>query len=186
MAPVAAGLEAQGSNRLTNRDVQAEVTLPESVSLSLAHKLTNRLELLGDVTWTGWSSFDELRVKEVDGVTTVTVTPEEWEDVTRISLGANYKVNDKLTLRTGIAIDEEPIPSAALRTPRIPGNDRTWLSIGAGYQLNKHMKLDVGYSHLYLEETPIDNAGEESNGFSVRGLYNSRVDIISAQVSYTF
>ncbi len=183
LAPVVAGLEAQGIKRFTNRDIEASVTLPDSVSLSLAHKVSSRLELLGDVTWTQWSTFQELKVEDTDG-NEVSTVPEKWEDVTRVSIGANYKYNDRLTLRTGMAFDEEPIPNARYRTPRIPGNDRTWLSVGAGYKMNKHMTLDFGYSHLFLDETPIDNPGE--TGYSVRGLYNSSVDILSAQVNYTF
>ena len=158
--------------------------MPDSLSLSVAHKVTDKLEMLADVTWTGWSSFDELRVTEVDGETEVTTTPEEWEDVYRISVGANYKYNSKLTLRTGVAYDEEPIPSAELRTPRIPGNDRIWLSFGTGYKWSKNLDLDFGYSHLFLKETPIDNPGE--NGYSVRGTYKSSVDILSAQLNYKF
>jgi len=183
LQPVVAGLEAAGNNRFTNKDIEASVELPDSISLSLAHKVNSRLELLGDVTWTQWSTFQELRINDTAG-NKVSSTPEEWEDVTRVSLGANYKYSDKLTLRTGVAFDQEPIPSANLRTPRIPGNDRTWLSFGAGYKMNKKMSLDFGYSHLFLEKTAIDNTDE--NGYSVKGLYDSSVDILSAQINYTF
>jgi len=172
------------TNSFTNRDVEAALDLPESVSFSLAHKVNSRLELLGDVTWTGWSTFDELLVTEKSSGDEVTRVPENWDDVTRISIGANYKYSDKLTLRGGVALDEEPIPSAHFRTPRIPGNDRTWLSLGAGYKVNKKLKLDFGYSHLFLDETAIDNPGE--TGYSVRGVYDTSVDIVSAQVNYTF
>lgn len=172
-----------GVTKFENRDIKASVELPDSFSLSLAHKVNNRLEILADITHTQWSTFQELLVTDLAG-NEVSRVPEKWKDVTRVSLGANYKYNDKLTLRTGIAFDEEPIPSATLRTPRIPGNDRTWLSVGAGYKLNKKLKLDLGYSHLFLDETPIDNTDE--NGYSLKGLYDSHVDILSAQVNYTF
>lgn len=173
-----------GINNFTNRNIKADIDLPESLSVSLVHKFNNRLELMGDVTWTGWSSFNELLVKEKATGKEVTRIPEKWKDVTRVSVGANYKYNDRLSLRTGLALDEEPIPSARYLTPRIPGADRTWLSVGAGYKVNKKMSVDVGYSHLFMDETAIDNPGE--SGYSVRGLYNNDVDIFSAQVNYTF
>ncbi len=173
-----------GINNFTNRAIKASIDLPESFSVSLAHKFSSRLELLGDVTWTGWSSFNELLVTEKATGKEVTRVPEKWKDVTRVSIGANYKYNDKLTLRTGLALDEEPIPSARYLTPRIPGADRTWVSVGAGYKINKKMSVDVGYSHLFMDETAIDNPGD--NGYSVKGLYNNDVDIVSAQINYTF
>lgn len=180
LAPVIA---QTGITAFTNKDIKADVELPDSISFSFAHKINNKLELLGDVTWTQWSTFKELLINDTAG-NEVTKTIEDWKDVTRVSLGANYQYSDKLTLRTGIALDQEPIPSAKRRTPRIPGNDRTWLSFGAGYKMNKKMSLDFGYSHLFLDETPIDNTDE--NGYSVRGLYDSQVDIISAQFNYIF
>ena len=182
--PIIAQLEAAGINTFTDRKIEASVKLPESISFSLVHKLNDRLELMGDFPWTGWSSFKELHVTEKGTGNDVTKVHENWKDVTRVSLGANYKYNDKLVLRTGVAFDEEPIPSARYRTPRIPGNNRTWLSLGAGYKLNKKMGLDFGYSHLFLNKTAIDNPGE--NGYSVKGNYDSHVDIVSAQFNYTF
>ena len=184
MDAIGKGLEANGINRFKNRDIKASVDLPESLSLSVAHKLNNKIELLGDVTWTGWSSFPELLILDADTGADVTKTPENWKDVTRVAIGANYKYNNKLILRTGLALDEEPIPSAKFRTPRIPGNDRTWVSVGAGYKMNKKMNFDIGFSHLFLDETPIDNTDE--TGYSVKGLYDSNVNIFSAQVNYTF
>jgi len=172
-----------GINTFTDRDIRASIKLPDSLSFSLAHQLTDRIELLGDITWTRWSTFQNLVVTDTAG-SEVTRVPEKWQDVTRISAGMNFKYSDRLTLRTGVAFDEEPIPSAVHRTPRIPGNDRTWVSIGAGYKVNKKISLDFGYSHLFLDETPIDNPGE--SGYSVRGLYDSSVDIVSAQFNYTF
>lgn len=182
--PIVAQLEQAGIKTFTNRSIEASVSLPESISFSLVHKFNDRLELMGDITWTGWSSFQELLVTEKGSGAEVTKVHENWKDVTRVSLGANYKHNDKLTLRAGVAFDEEPIPSVGLRTPRIPGNDRTWVSVGAGYKLNKKMSLDFGYSHLFLDKTAIDNPGE--SGYSVKGLYDSHVDIISTQFNYTF
>ncbi len=181
LAPVIA---QTGINTFTDRAISASLDVPESISLSLVHKLNSRLELLGDLTWTGWSRFNELLITEAETGKEVTRVPEKWQDVTRVSIGANYQYNDRLILRTGLAFDQEPIPSARYTTPRIPGTDRKWLSLGAGYKVNKKISVDVGYSHLFMDETAIDNPGE--SGYSVRGLYNNKVDIISAQVNYTF
>ena len=176
-------LGAAGVTAFNNKNIKSSVELPDSLSLSVAHKVNNRLEILADITRTQWSTFQELKVIDTEG-NLVSKTDEKWEDVTRVSLGANYKYNDRLTLRTGVAYDEEPIPSAKYRTPRIPGNDRKWVSVGAGYKLNKKLNLDFGYSHLFLNKTAIDNPGEK--GYSVKGSYDSHVDILSAQVNYTF
>lgn len=178
-------LNATGVTRFNDVDVTAEANLPDTLSLSVAHKVNDKVELLGDFTQTGWSSFERLRVIDKKTGAIVTNVDEKWEDVSRFSVGANYQYNDRMKLRGGVAIDKTPIPNAKLRTPRTPDADRTWLAVGANYKLNKTSSLDFGYAHLFMDETPIDNTSED-NGYAVRGVYDSSVDIISAQFNMSF
>jgi len=168
--------------------VSAAIDLPATFSVSGAWKAHRAVELLADVTWTGWSTFEELRVVFDNPVQPDTFSIQDWEDVFRVSAGANFTVNDKLTLRTGVAFDEEAIPSVERRTVRIPGNDRTWFSLGGTYQVSKNFSFDVGYAHLFLDDTAIDNINPESNGtaLELRGLYEPSVDIFSAQINWAF
>jgi long-chain fatty acid transport protein len=41
----------------------AALNLPDSLSLGVYHQLNPRVAVMGDVTWTGWSRFKEVRVK---------------------------------------------------------------------------------------------------------------------------
>ena len=185
----AAGAAAPGSDLetfLTDTDASAAVDLPATFMLSLAQALGERVELLADITWTGWSSFEELRV-EYDTAQPDTLSVQDWDDVLRYSAGLNFRLNERLTLRGGVALDQEPIPSPERRTARIPGNDRTWLAFGAGYDFGRHITVDVGYAHLFVAETAIDNASAESPGaITVRGEYESGIDIFSAQLNWHF
>ncbi len=188
LQPVLDGVNAQlaaiNKAQLVDSDITSTVSLPQSVSLSMTHQYDSKLQVLADITWTGWSSFDELRIKYDSGQDD-SVTTEAWDDVFRYSIGVNYKKDDKLTLRGGIALDQEAIPDAKHRTPRIPGNDRTWVSFGAGYKLSKTAQIDVGYSHLFVDETPVDHT-DESTGYTLRGTYDASVDIVSAQLTWNF
>ncbi|MGV6859953.1 MAG: OmpP1/FadL family transporter [bacterium] len=188
LQPVLTGINAQlatvNQALLKDSDINASVTLPQSVSLSMTHQYNNKLQVLADITWTGWSSFDELRIKYDSGQSD-SVTTENWDDVFRYSIGANYKMDDKLTLRGGLALDQEAIPDTQHRTPRIPGNDRTWVSLGAGYNFSAQAHFDVGYSHLFVDETPTDHT-DEGNGYTLRGKYDASVDILSAQLTWNF
>ncbi len=177
--------QALQADRLSDKKVTAETNLPDSFSLSVAHSLNNKLELLADATWTGWSSFKELRVVDKASGADVALTPQEWDDVWRLSVGGNYKYNDKLTLRAGVAYDESPIPNPTLRTPRIPGNDRTWISFGAGYKIKEHMSIDVGYAHIFIDDTPINHTSHD-NGYTLKGVYEADVNILSAQLNMEF
>jgi len=184
-------LDAAGqTGLLADTGASAEVALPPSVTLSAAHGLNERIELLGELIWTGWSSFDELRIVYDNPQQPETLSIQDWEDVLRASVGVNFDYSDALRLRAGLAYDEEPISGPQTRTARIPGNDRTWVSFGIGYAVNSKLSFDLGYSHLFLETTAIDNRNEEANsgrgGAIVRGLYEGSADIFSAQLSWQF
>ncbi len=105
----------------------------------------------------------------------------------RYSVGFDYQYSDKMVLRSGIALDESPVPSAERRTPRLPGNDRTWLSFGLSYILNPRFSVDVGYSHLFIDAAKIDNEFESSVptlNATLTGEYEGEVDILSAQLNW--
>ena len=164
-----------------NGPVTADATLPDSVSLSLYQKLGSRWDLLADVSWTGWSDFDELRILRTSGAL-VGVTPENWDDNYRYSIGVNYHLDDKLTLRGGVAYDETPV-SDTYRTARIPDESRTWVAFGAQYRLSAQSLLDVGYAHLFVQDA---NISKTESGVTLAGTYEGSVDILSAQLTLNF
>ncbi len=171
------------SIQLQDSAVTATVGLPDTASLSAAHYVSPKLQLLADATWTGWSSFDELRI-EYDNGQNDAVTPQNWEDVWRYSIGVNYHMNDRLTLRGGLAFDEEAIPTAADRTPRTPGNDRTWYAFGMGYELTKNTSFDLGYTYIAVKDGDLANVN--SSGHTLNGTSEADVSIFSAQYNWRF
>ena len=169
-------------------DIRATVDLPASMSFSLAHRI-DKITWLADVTWTGWSSFDELRIVYDNGIQPDSVTTEEWDDTMRYSLGLDYLYSQQLVLRTGLAFDETPVPNKERRTARLPGNDRTWLSFGATYMQSKTLSWDFGYSHLFIDDARIENEFESSVSVleaTLQGDYEAEVDIISVQLNWKY
>lgn len=176
---------AAGVTRFNDSSAVAGVDLPATTSLSVVHKLNDKVELLGDVTYTEWSSFEKLTATNPDTGAEITNVDENWRDVTRVSAGVNYKYNDKIKLRTGVARDNHPIPDALHRTSRSPDEDRFWVSAGANYKLKKNLSVDVGYSHLFMDEAVSDHT-DEATGYALRGVYDNSVDIVSAQLNWSF
>ena len=170
-----------------NTGVKADLTLPETFSISTFSALNDKWDLLGDITWTRWSQFKELKIIRDNG-SVLSTTPENWNNTIRYSVGVNYHYNDNLKLRAGFAYDEEAI-SDEFRTARIPGNDRKWLALGAGLQVTPDAKIDIGYAHLFINKAKIDdNQTSPASGFNGRliGEYEGSVDILSAQLTYVF
>ena len=170
-----------------NGRISANLDLPESVSVSAIHYVNEQWELLADISWTRWSQFNELRILNSNG-TVLSLTPENWHNTMRYSLGVSYRYNPQWKLRAGVAYDEEAMNTAD-RTTRIPGNDRLWLTLGAGWDFSEKDRLDIGYAHLFLRDARIDdNQSSAAAGFNGRitGSYDSSVNIVSVQWSRRF
>lgn len=171
----------------SDSDVTASVDLPESLSASVFSKVNDKWDVMADVTWTRWSRFEELRIKFDSGAADA-VTPENWENTMRYSIGANYHYSDAIKLRAGLAYDQEAIKDE-FRTARIPGNDRKWVALGASYIVSPMSKFDIGYTHLFLSDAKVDDdQAAAADGFNGRltGDYEGDVDILSLQYTHNF
>jgi len=120
-----------------------------------------------------------------------------YEDSTRYAIGAEYRHNQTWTLRSGLALDETPVPSDSLRSPRVPDEERIWLSFGATYRYSPEITFDLGYAHLFVDDPKLDNVSDNKDptlGFpagltgyhTVSGDYDASVDIFGVQVNWKF
>lgn len=171
------------TGRFTDTGASAPLKLPDTLSLSAYHEISPRWAVMGDITWTNWSRFEELRIDYDNPAQPSTIQPENWEDTFRLSAGVNYTVNKALILRTGIAYDPTPVKDE-FRTARIPDGDRLWLAVGASYRPSEALSINVGYAHLFVGDAPI-NEGSATTGI-LRGEYDSSVNIVGVQVNWQF
>jgi long-chain fatty acid transport protein len=143
-----------GNGRLgpLRANISARFNSPELVTLGVRQRIDENLTLLGGVEWANWSRFKELRIKGFPGDL---VTPERWDDSWFFSLGAEYAWSDALTFRGGVAYEDSGVPNAT-RTPRVPDNNRYWLSVGASYKVNDWLMANLGYSHVFMENGDIN------------------------------
>lgn len=183
-------LDASGSEAFVSGPGSTEISTPATVSISIAQTLPqfNRLQLLADATWSQWSSFDQLLIQFDNAAQPDVLQVQDWEDVWRLSAGVNYQYSPKLILRGGIAFDQDPIPGPSRRTPRIPGEDRFWYSVGLGYQHTQALSFDFGFTFLSIDETPIENSFPESGPSAVflRSQIDADATILSAQLNWKF
>lgn len=164
-----------------NGPVSLDVKLPDTLSLSVVHKLSDAYEVMADISRTGWSSFKQVNVVNSAG-TSISNTIENWKDTMRYSVGATHHYNEQWSSRAGLAYDESPVPNE-FRTARIPDNNRTWLALGGQYKLNKDSAVDFGYAHLFVKDSTINTATPAP---ALVGSYKNKVDILSVQYTQNF
>jgi len=167
----------------TDSDVTSTVTLPETIGVSVHHDINDEFAIMGDVVWTAWSRFEELRFVFDNPAQPDSVTPENWNDTFFVAAGATWKLDENWILRTGVAYDQSPIDDN-FRTARIPGADRYWIAFGADYNLDDRWRVSVGYSHIFVDDASIDDSSAAAG--TLRGEYDSSIDIVTLGATYRF
>jgi long-chain fatty acid transport protein len=141
--------------------------------------------MLGDISWTGWSSVPKVDIVRKSGGTLVQRLDTEFKDTWRVALGANYMLDDAWKFKFGVAYDRSPVPDVDHRLVSLPDNDRLWLTVGAQWRPTRQSTLDVGAAYIYVRNTEI-HAVSTATGTTVKGDYDSYVKLLGVQYSQSF
>lgn len=166
-------------------DASADFTAPDMATAGIHHDINDQWAIMGELALTRWSSFDELRI--VDSGGPISQTPEDWEDVWFLALGATWRPSENWAFRAGVGYDQAPIPDNR-RTPRITDEDRILLSLGAQFQPSRNITIEAAYSHFFIKDGSVDLAA----GYTAPALpaltadYENSVDILSVQAVVHF
>ncbi|MFA0347978.1 outer membrane protein transport protein [Vibrio sp. 10N.222.55.C6] len=163
-----------------------DLALPATAELASFHQLTDKVAVHASINWTNWSSFKEL-VADFPGENSVEIKQENWEDNYRFAVGTTYQMTPKLALRSGIAYDTSAV-SEEHRTATIPETDRTWLSIGAGYQWSEQLTLDAGFTYILAKDAKMleDDAASAPFGGTFEGEVTGSIWLVGIQANYRF
>lgn len=184
-------------NGVGSTAANAKGQLPATVSLGVTQELFDGFRLMGEAQWQRWSVFDRLDIV-APGFALVQRDVQNYDDAFFFAGGAEFDVFSGLTVRAGAAYDQTPTnsgitsgvfppavnPLATNRTARVPDEDRLWLSVGATYNVNDHMSLDIGYSYLMPLEDPVVGLRNAPAGSSV--TYTGGAHILSVGGSIFF
>lgn len=178
------------SSAISDTGARAKLHLPSTASAGFTLALTPDLSLQGEMAWTEWSVFKELRVS-FDSGQPDDVTQENWKNTMFYSVGGIWKLNTEWALKAGLAYDRSPVDNLD-RTPRIPDSDRTWFSVGAGWSPNAHTSVDFAVTHIVAPDVRVDlhsgNAQTDPNFFrgNLSGTYKVGIDIVALSARYQF
>ena len=200
-----------GQGLFQNQGITAQFTTPQIAELSLYRHLNNQWSLMADWTYTGWSSFQNLTINFSNPNQPPATVQQGLSNVSRFSVGANYKYDDRWTFHGGVAYDKSPVPNPtnapapntpctpssnysdncsnainASRTARLPDANRFILAVGASWQVSNHSQWDIGYEHLFLNGHVPFNQVNGGGGDHIAGQFNVDADILGVQYIYQF
>jgi long-chain fatty acid transport protein len=169
---------------------EANLDFPPTVTFGAAYKRIKPFTFLFDVTWTGWSTFDQLRVdltRPFLGAGTL-ITPKNWQDAWAFRFGVNYELKPGMKIRAGYIYDMTPVPDSTF-DPQLPDSDRHVFSLGSDYQY-KWLNLGIAYTFILAEDRTKNNVIRTfpfpAPAQQANGKYSSYVHSLGLSVSIKF
>ncbi|MBC6941718.1 MAG: transporter [Xanthomonadales bacterium] len=141
-----------------NTGGKADFNTPAYARASWWHTANDRLSFGVDVGFTHWSSFERLDIVYANPAQAMYNRPTifGFEDTWFFSVGADYRLNDRWTLRAGVAYDQTPTVDE-YRDPRVPDGSRKWIAFGVDYQYSDNMRINAGFVHLFVDDGKINH-----------------------------
>lgn len=135
--------------------VNTELTLATIARLGLEHRFDERWTGYATVGWDNWSQMDEVQLSTGGNGAAL---PRNWEDTYHYGIGADYRLNDRWTLRAGMAYDTDPVQDDADRTADMPIDEQYRFALGADYQRDNGSV--ISYSLVYADygSADLDNS----------------------------
>ena len=91
-----------------NTGVRTKITLPDSVTFGVYWQIDPQWAVMADVQWTEWSLIQAINITPSNPLLPGSTLQENWHDTWFASVGANYRVTDKLTLPGRLCLRREP------------------------------------------------------------------------------
>ncbi|MCB1984183.1 MAG: outer membrane protein transport protein [Burkholderiales bacterium] len=172
------------NNVFVDNRAKTSVTLPDNVMFGVYRQLNSYWAVTADAMWTRWSHIQELRT-QFSSAQPDDAQVLKWKDTWRLGFGVSYSpIINKMTLRTGFAYDESPVPESTYRSPRIPDNDRYWLTAGISYAVFKNINLHAAYAHLFISDAAVNRTG--TTGDQLVGKFSEHINIVGLQLDWRF
>lgn len=178
---------------------KANLTLPPYTALSVYDKFLPQFAVMGSVIYTQWSTFRTLTLNQVAGAINVPPEegfvktspniqisiPEHYRNTWNLTVGGDYYVTDRITLRAGVGYDETPITNAYRNVP-LPDNNRYVIALGGHYQVTKAVGADLGWTHFFFAQSKVNPPPQVMGGETVttNGNVNGGADVIGGQITW--
>lgn len=181
-------LAGPGSYTETNQ-FKVNIPLPPTTSFSIYHDMNPRWAMMGTVAYDQWGIVKAYNAQNYQSITTaippvpVTIaaaSPQYMRNTLDWGLGTHIKLNPQWMLRANIKYEPTPTKNA-YRDVNFPDGDKIGVQIGARYNINKQLMVDMLYGHVFVMQERIGLTNPVT-GVNTSGHVNTAINLIGAQL----
>jgi long-chain fatty acid transport protein len=168
-----------------------EFNIPAIFNIGLAFLVTPELTIVADYRRIYYEDIDALSNTNDISFGQIISDPDKrlggddglgfgWEDINVYSVGLQYKLNDKLTMRAGYSDADEPWKDVnTLFNVLAPATVEKHASLGATYKLDKQSRVSLAYTHAF------ENTIQGTSQFTGPQTGHVRMSQHMLQISYS-
>ena len=166
---------------LADGPVSTTLVMPPQGTLGFAYKLADNWDFMMDYQYVVWGWFSEVAIDfENPATPDLTLHPSN-QDTHGFRFGTEYRYSPKVQLRGGYLYHTGASPDNFV-TPLLPEGPRNEFTIGAGFELNPKLHVDLGYQ--YIKQN--DRRGTVNTAVGNTGLYQFSANLFGVGLAYTF
>lgn len=182
-------LTALGLGVVEYDEVKASgVDQPQEFGIGMSHQFNEKFLLALELNWLNWKNAvrrSKLEISDPDNPAAPAILTQEldldWRDQYVMSVGMEYKMNDKMTFRGGYNYARNPIPDRSI-SPLLSPITEHHITAGLEYKINDRwaatttLEYDVNASATYSNpQLPFgENAKIEGEFVSIHSLLSRR------------
>lgn len=172
--------------RLDVDSLELDMSVPQTVLLSVAHDLDTQWKLLGSLGWQDWSEFGEIGVEVDANAANVSRTANrQYKDTWHASIGTQYQATPRLRWSVGLGYDSSAVEDKD-RTVDNPMGDAWRVATGINYQIDDGLDLHAAYTLVWLGDMDVDQTKSRSDT-TLSGTYkNAALHIIGGGATWRF
>ena len=154
------------------------VTLPDSLSIGLGHKFSDRTRVELNAVWTNWKTYNALNIYFDHPLmqNNPSLSQKDWDASWRYGIGIEHKLSKQWSILAGYVYDESPVPDQWMDFT-VPTGDRHRGSIGFKYRFKENHEIVFAYTGIWASSRNVQS--------HVVGDMNGQ-DFRSANIFYGF
>ncbi len=139
-----------------NAPASGSVILPDMIFTGIMFRPLEKFSVEVGTIWTHWSLFRNFNVKFDNPLGTLSER-KSWHDTWRGQVGVEYRALPWLDLRTGYAMENEPMPDRYVDYLVPSFNVRHNFTFGTGFRWQA-MTIDLAYSLVYMPDRTVNTS----------------------------
>ena len=175
---------------LEDQDITTRVELPAQLVVGVAVTPTPAFRVMGDYQWTGWESFDQVKIDFSGGAPQNDIILN-YQNASTFRAGLQYEASPRWTLRTGYVFNTSAQPDFSV-SPLLPEAERNYYSAGVGWKLRPNLRIDAAYQYIdqsarrgRVRGRTADMTEADLAALDV-GVYSTSSHVLSATLAYQF